>query len=63
MHDLPDEEDVSGMTLEEEVEALERRRIIAALRQTDHVQAQAARLLGITPRKLAYKMRKYGIDR
>lgn len=62
MHDVPDESDAGGLTLDEEVEALERRRVIAALRLHGHVQAKAARALGITPRQLAYKMNKYDIE-
>ena len=62
MHDAPDSTDTSGLTLEEEVEVLERRRILAALRTTGHVQAKAARVLGITPRQLGYKMKKYDIE-
>jgi len=50
------------MTLDDEVEALERRRIVAALRRHAHVQAKAARELGITPRQLGYKMRKYDLE-
>lgn len=61
MHDAPDEAG-DGMTLEEEVEALERRRILAALRTHGQVQARAARALGITARQLGYKMRKYDIE-
>ncbi len=48
-------------TLAEEVEALERRRIIDALHDCGYVQAKAARVLGITPRQLGYKVRKYDI--
>ncbi len=62
MHDAPDETATGGLTLDEEVEALERRRIIAALRTNAHVQAKAARSLGITARQLGYKMRKYDIE-
>lgn len=62
MHDLPDESSSAGLSLDEEVEMLERRRILAALRTTGHVQAKAARALGITPRQLGYKMRKYDIN-
>ncbi len=61
-HDVVDETTASGLPLEAEVEMLERRRILAALRTTGHVQAKAARLLGITPRQLGYKMRKYDIE-
>ena len=62
MHDAPDETASGGLTLDEEVEALERRRILAALRTHAHVQAQAARDLGISARQLGYKMRKYDIE-
>jgi len=62
MHDVPDEGASSGLSLDEEVEALERRRVLAALRTSGHVQARAARQLGITPRQLGYKMRKFDIE-
>ena len=42
---------------------LERTQIVEALRRVDGVQARAAELLGITPRQLAYRLRKYGIIR
>ena len=59
--DLPQEGGV-GQSLEEEVEALERRRIVAALRRHAYVQAKAARELGVTPRQLGYKVRKYDLE-
>jgi Nif-specific regulatory protein len=61
VHDLPPE---SGpdVSLEDEVEALERRRIVAALRKCAYVQAKAARELGVTPRQLGYKIRKYDLE-
>jgi len=65
MHDMPDEPGSAptvGMSLDDEVEALERRRIVGALRTHAHVQARAARELGITARQLGYKMRKYDIE-
>jgi Nif-specific regulatory protein len=40
---------------------IERQRLHAALERTGWVQARAARLLGLTPRQVAYKIRKYGI--
>ncbi len=61
-HDVVDETTASGLSLEAEVEMLERRRILAALRTSGHVQAKAARALGITPRQLGYKMKKYDIE-
>lgn len=42
---------------------LERQQVIQALVQANGVQARAAALLGITPRQLAYRLRKYGIVR
>jgi Nif-specific regulatory protein len=41
---------------------LERERLLAALRRCGGVQTRAATLLGITPRQLGYKVRKYRID-
>ena len=32
-----------------------------ALERSGYVQAKAARLLGLTPRQLAYRVRKFGI--
>ncbi len=42
---------------------LERQQVIRALAQSHGIQARAADLLGITPRQLGYRMRKYGIVR
>ncbi len=42
---------------------LERQEIIRALARANGVQAKAATLLGITPRQMAYRLRKYGIVR
>ena len=60
MHDLG--ASAGDMTLEQEVEALERQRILSALRTHANVQARAARALGITARQLSYKMRKYELE-
>jgi Nif-specific regulatory protein len=60
--DLPEEGGRPGMSLDDEVEALERRRITAALRKNGYVQARAARELGVTARQLAYKVRKYDLE-
>lgn len=62
IHDAPDDSASGYRTLDEEVETLERRRIMAALRTHGHIQAKAARQLGITPRQMGYKMRKYEIE-
>ncbi len=45
-----------------EVKNLERQRIIKALRENNFIQQKTASSLGITPRKLAYRIKKYGID-
>jgi Nif-specific regulatory protein len=41
---------------------IERARLLEALQRTGWVQARTARLLGLTPRQVAYKLRKYGIS-
>jgi Nif-specific regulatory protein len=41
---------------------IERSRIREALQRTGWIQARTARMLGLTPRQVAYKMRKYGIS-
>lgn len=40
---------------------IEKTRLIEALTQTDWNQAKAARILGITPRQIGYKIKKYDI--
>ncbi len=45
------------------VEGIERDRIVAALEKSGWVQAKAARLIGITPRQIGYKVMKYKIKR
>jgi Nif-specific regulatory protein len=49
-------------SLTSEVLNLERERICRALREHNHVQHRAARALGITPRQLGYRIKKYGIS-
>jgi Nif-specific regulatory protein len=44
-----------------EVERLERARILKALKENDFIQQRASRILGITPRQLSYRMKKYDI--
>jgi Nif-specific regulatory protein len=46
-----------GASLQE----LERRRLLESLDRAGWVQAKAARALGLTPRQVAYKIKKYGI--
>jgi len=52
---------VTTKTLDKTVEEIEKERIWEALRRCGHVQAKAARQLGITPRQIGYKIKKYGI--
>jgi Nif-specific regulatory protein len=49
-------------SLESEVQYIERDRIVNALKAHNFIQSKAARSLGITPRQLGYRIRKYGID-
>ena len=51
-----------GTGLDQHLVALEKATIIDALRKSDGVQAQAARLLGIKERSLWHRVAKYGID-
>lgn len=50
-----------GQPLGASLQEIERRRLQDALERAGWVQARAARALGLTPRQVAYKMRKYGI--
>ncbi len=52
----------AGTSLGAEVKTLERQRIIKALKDNNFIQQKTALALGITPRKLAYRIKKYGID-
>jgi Nif-specific regulatory protein len=51
----------SNSSLRAEVLSLEKERILRALRENDFVQYRAASALGITPRQLGYRVKKYGI--
>jgi len=51
-----------GMDLNRIVEGMEERLLRQALEQTDGVKAEAARLLGLKPSALYYKLEKYGIE-
>jgi Nif-specific regulatory protein len=48
--------------LPEGSESSERARVIAALEQAGWVQARAARLLGMTPRQIAYRIQILNIE-
>ena len=51
----------SGIKLDKEIEAFERRWIEEALQQTKHVKAEAANLLGVDRNRLNYLCRKYNL--
>ncbi|MCL4492253.1 MAG: nif-specific transcriptional activator NifA [Nitrospirae bacterium] len=44
------------------IEEIEKTRILDALKKTGWVQAKAARLLGLTPRQIGYKIKKYRLE-
>ena len=48
-------------SLAETLDAIEERMIRHALKRTDNVQAQAAKMLGVSRSNLQYKMKKYGL--
>ena len=48
--------------IEPGAEQSERQRVIAALEQAGWVQARAARLLGMTPRQIAYRIQTLNIE-
>ena len=48
-------------SLPKSLEQIEREQILHTLEKCGWVQARAARLLGMTPRQIAYKMKKYHI--
>lgn len=49
-------------SLSGDVRSIEREQITVALRECGGVQAKAAKRLGITPRQIGYKIRKYNIE-
>ncbi|HET7160470.1 MAG TPA: sigma-54 dependent transcriptional regulator [Burkholderiales bacterium] len=53
--------DVSGLPLQERLDALERKHILEALEQTRYNRTAAAKVLGITFRALRYRMERLGI--
>jgi Nif-specific regulatory protein len=44
------------------IEDIEKAKILDAIKRTGGIQAKAARLLGITPRQIGYKIKKYNIQ-
>jgi Nif-specific regulatory protein len=55
-------EHADGVALGARLQEIERERLLDALKRTGWIQARTARLLGLTPRQVAYKLRKYGIS-
>ncbi len=53
--------DLSGLPLQERLDAVERKAIFAALEQTRYNRTAAAKVLGITFRALRYRMERLGI--
>jgi two-component system, NtrC family, response regulator PilR len=53
--------DVTGVPLQERLDALERKHIFEALEQTRYNRTAAAKILGITFRALRYRMERLGI--
>ncbi len=67
--DLPDALSVrrlkglsKAVSLITNIEEIEKINIREALEKTGWVQARAAKLLGITPRQIGYKIKKYGLE-
>ncbi|GAB4537614.1 MAG: sigma-54-dependent Fis family transcriptional regulator [Thermodesulfovibrionia bacterium] len=56
-HDIND----SHLSLKKVIETIEKKRIEEALAKTNYNQSEAASLLGITPRQIGYKIKKYKI--
>ena len=57
----PPPAETRSSTLPRAVAEIERERLVEALRTSGGVQTRAAMLLGITPRQLGYKLKKYHI--
>lgn len=57
----PPEEILQKESLKAGIEDIEKSSILDALEKTGWVQAKAARMIGITPRQIGYKMKKYGL--
>jgi Nif-specific regulatory protein len=67
--DLPDSVSIrrlkvlnKSVSLISNIEEIEKTNIRDALEKTGRVQAKAAKLLGITPRQIGYKIKKYGLE-
>lgn len=53
---------VHGETLGQSLRELEREQLKVALERSGWVRAKAARVLGLSPRQVAYKIKKYGMS-
>jgi Nif-specific regulatory protein len=51
----------ADVSLTSSVQDLERQQIVKAMEEAGGVQAKAAKTLGITPRQLGYRLKKYGL--
>ncbi|RJQ51690.1 MAG: nif-specific transcriptional activator NifA [Nitrospiraceae bacterium] len=51
-----------SVSLVTNIEEIEKSNIREALEKTGWVQARAAKLLGLTPRQIGYKIKKYGLE-
>jgi two-component system response regulator PilR (NtrC family) len=58
---LPAPLDVTGLPLQERLDAIERKAIFDALEQTRYNRTAAAKILGISFRALRYRMERLGI--
>ncbi|NWF98763.1 MAG: nif-specific transcriptional activator NifA [Nitrospirae bacterium] len=58
----PYEEVLKKESLKTGIEDIEKSSILDALEKTGWVQAKAARLIGITPRQIGYKIKKYNLQ-
>jgi Nif-specific regulatory protein len=60
---LPSSEEIlQRESLRAGIEDIEKSSILDALEKTGWIQAKAARMIGLTPRQIGYKMKKYGIS-
>jgi len=57
----PPKELVKKESLKAGIEDIEKSTVLDALEKTAWVQAKAARMIGLTPRQIGYKMKKYRI--
>ncbi len=62
MHNVREATPTSDQGLPARLDAIERDRMKDALDQSGWVKTKAARHLGLTPRQIAYKMHKYGLQ-